>query len=135
MYLLLHCTSINHYLPILPDTITALRATIVTMTGDVRLQTMSILTGFLKSLNAPKSKFSRALPQIPLDKLTALPQKRASCPPPQEPTLSPSGLVGWSTPTNQSGTTQVSRYQKGKTNLDFTEARDSDRQWHQLGHM
>jgi len=32
-------------------------------------------------------------------------------------------------------TTQVSRYQKGKTNLDFTEARDSDRQWHQLGHM
>jgi len=25
-----------------------------------------------------------------------------------------------------SGTTQVSRYQKGKTNLDFTEARDSD---------
>jgi len=80
MYLLLHCTSINHYLPILPDTITALRATIVTMTGDVRLQTMSILTGFLKSLNAPKSKFSRALPQIPLDKLTALPQKGASCP-------------------------------------------------------
>ena len=34
-----------------------------------------------------------------------------------------------------SGTTQVSRYQKGKTNLDFTEARDSERQWHQLGHM
>jgi len=29
----------------------------------------------------------------------------------------------------------VSRYQKGKTNLDFTEARDSDGQWHQLGHM
>jgi len=29
----------------------------------------------------------------------------------------------------------VSRYQKGKTNLDFTEARDSDCQWHQLGHM
>jgi len=25
-----------------------------------------------------------------------------------------------------SGTIQVSRYQKGKTNLDFTEARDSD---------
>ena len=23
----------------------------------------------------------------------------------------------------------------GKTNLDFTEARDSERQWHQLGHM
>ena len=29
----------------------------------------------------------------------------------------------------------MSRYQKGKTNLDFTEARDSERQWHQLGHM
>ena len=34
-----------------------------------------------------------------------------------------------------SETTQVSRYQKGKTNLDFTEARDSEWQWHQLGHM
>jgi len=34
-----------------------------------------------------------------------------------------------------SGTTQVSRYQKGKPNLDFTEARDSEWQWHQLGHM
>ena len=34
-----------------------------------------------------------------------------------------------------SGTTQVSRYQKGKTNLEFTEARDSEWQWHQLGHM
>ena len=33
------------------------------------------------------------------------------------------------------GTTQVSRYQKGKTNLDFTEARHSEWQWHQLGHM
>jgi len=31
-----------------------------------------------------------------------------------------------------SGTTQVSWYQKGKTNLDFTEARDSECQWHQL---
>jgi len=28
----------------------------------------------------------------------------------------------------------VSQYQKGKTNLDFTEARDSEWQWHQLGH-
>jgi len=27
----------------------------------------------------------------------------------------------------------VSQYQKGKT--DFTEARDSEWQWHQLGHM
>jgi len=34
-----------------------------------------------------------------------------------------------------SGTTQVSRYQKGKTNLDLTEARDSEWQWHQLVHM
>jgi len=29
----------------------------------------------------------------------------------------------------------VSRYQKGKTNLDFPEARDSEWQWHQLEHM
>jgi len=29
----------------------------------------------------------------------------------------------------------VSWYQKGKTNLDFTEARDDEWQWHQLGHM
>jgi len=29
----------------------------------------------------------------------------------------------------------VSRYRKGKTNLDFTEARDGKWQWHQLGHM
>jgi len=34
-----------------------------------------------------------------------------------------------------SRTTRVSRYQKGKTNLDFTEGRDSEWQWHQLGHM
>jgi len=35
-----------------------------------------------------------------------------------------------------SGTTRVSRYQKGKTNLDFTEAIDSEWQWHyQVGHM
>ena len=34
-----------------------------------------------------------------------------------------------------SGTSRVSRYLKGKTNLDFTEARDSEWQWHQLGHM
>jgi len=33
-----------------------------------------------------------------------------------------------------SRTTRVSQYQKGKTNLDFTEARDSEWQWHQLGH-
>jgi len=34
-----------------------------------------------------------------------------------------------------SRTTQVSRYQKGKTNLDFAEARDGEWQWHPLGHM
>ena len=33
-----------------------------------------------------------------------------------------------------SRTTRVSRYQKGKTNLDFTEARDSEWQWHQPGY-
>ena len=32
-------------------------------------------------------------------------------------------------------TTRESRYQKGKTNPNFTEARDSEWQWHQLGHM
>ena len=34
-----------------------------------------------------------------------------------------------------SGTTQVSQHQKGKTNLDLTEGRDSEWQCHQLGHM
>jgi len=34
-----------------------------------------------------------------------------------------------------SGTTWMSQYLKGKTNLDFTEARDSEWQWHQLGDM
>jgi len=34
-----------------------------------------------------------------------------------------------------SGTTRVSRYQKGKANLDFTEARDIEWQWYQLGRM
>jgi len=29
----------------------------------------------------------------------------------------------------------VSQYQNGKTNLEFTEARDSEWQWHHLGHM
>jgi len=29
----------------------------------------------------------------------------------------------------------LSWYQKGKTNLDFNKARDSEWQWHQLGHM
>ena len=34
-----------------------------------------------------------------------------------------------------SRTTRVSRHQKGKTDPDFTEARDSEWQWHQLDHM
>jgi len=29
----------------------------------------------------------------------------------------------------------VSQYKNGKTNLYFIEARDSERQWRQLGHM
>jgi len=29
----------------------------------------------------------------------------------------------------------VSRYQKGKTNLDYTGAKDIEWQWHQLGNM
>jgi len=29
----------------------------------------------------------------------------------------------------------VNRYQKGKTSLDFSEARHSEWQWNQLGHM
>jgi len=34
-----------------------------------------------------------------------------------------------------SGTTRVSWYQKGKTRLNFTQARNRDWQWHQLGCM
>ena len=34
-----------------------------------------------------------------------------------------------------SGTTRLSRYQRDETNLDFTEARDSEWQWHQPGYM
>ena len=34
-----------------------------------------------------------------------------------------------------SGSIRMSRYQKGKTNLDFTEARDSEWQWHQLASL
>jgi len=29
----------------------------------------------------------------------------------------------------------VSQYQKGETNLNFTKAKDSEWQWHQLGDM
>jgi len=54
----------------------------------------------------------------------------------EEP-ISHSLWKGFSHPFNGifSGTTRVSRYQKGKTNLDFTEAGDSEWQWHQLGYM
>jgi len=34
-----------------------------------------------------------------------------------------------------SWTTWVSQYKKGNTNVDFAEAKDSEWQWHQLGHM
>ena len=55
-------------------------------------------------------------------------------------TLVPSIAAGISVSTRPfngplSGTTRASRYQKGKTNLDFTEARDSEWRWHQLGCM
>jgi len=58
------------------------------------------------------------------------------------PELDPQQVPGASTHTHThpfngplSGTTRVGRYQKGKTNLHFTEARDSEWQWHQLGYM
>jgi len=52
-------------------------------------------------------------------------------------TLRPAVSRPHNTPDNgpSTRTTQVSQYQKGKTNLDLTEARDSEWQWHQLGHM
>jgi len=58
----------------------------------------------------------------------------------RDPTIDGTILIGCRTHTHAfngpfSVTTQVSRYQKGKTNLDFTKARDSEWQWHQLGHM
>ena len=37
--------------------------------------------------------------------------------------------------TRLSRNTRVSQYEKDKTNLDFTEARDSEWQSHQLDHM
>ena len=61
---------------------------------------------------------------------------------PAEIVLSPRGREDSNTHTHThpfngpfSGTTQVSRYQKGKTSLDFTEARDSEWQRHPLGHI
>jgi len=49
----------------------------------------------------------------------------------------PTGLHTHTHPFNGSlsGTTRVNQHQKGKTNLDFTEARESEWQCHQLGHM
>jgi len=49
-------------------------------------------------------------------------------------------FIDWHTHTHPfngplSGTSRVSWYQKGKTYLDFTGARNSECQWHQLGHM
>jgi len=54
--------------------------------------------------------------------------------------LSPTAMVNSPTHTHLfsgplSGTTRVSWNHKGKTNLDFIEARDSEWQWHQLGSM
>jgi len=51
-------------------------------------------------------------------------------------------LAFWTTHTHThpfngplSRTTWVRQYQDGKTNLVFTEAKDSEWQWHQMGHM
>ena len=44
-------------------------------------------------------------------------------------------MIDTHTHTPFSGTTRVSRHQKGKTDLDFTEARDSEWQWNELGRM
>ena len=56
-----------------------------------------------------------------------------------QPRLTPEKKTSYNTHTHPfsgplSRTTWVSRYQKGKTNLDFNEARDSEWQQHQLGH-
>ena len=54
--------------------------------------------------------------------------------------MGPIYKISYDTHTHQfngplSESARVSWYQKGKTNLDITEARDSEWQWHQLGHM
>ena len=61
---------------------------------------------------------------------------QAGCPS-CHPTNSVKALKAHTHPFNgpSSVTTCVSRYQRGKTSLDFTEARDSEWQWHLLGHM
>ena len=67
------------------------------------------------------------------------PPRRVNQPPrpTQPPTLSRTGKYTHTHPFNGpfSRTTRVSRYLTGKTNMDFTEARDSEWLWHQLGHM
>ena len=57
--------------------------------------------------------------------------------PVSRPLMKHIGIVSQTHPFNGplSGTTRMGRCQKGKTNLDFTGARDSEWQWHQLGHM
>ena len=51
-------------------------------------------------------------------------------------TSPPTKILGDVSAASPAGLTPVvNQYQKGKTNLDFTGARDSVWQWHQLGHM
>ena len=71
--------------------------------------------------------------------ITHLTKSRANC---RISQLVPSSLNWHNTRTHTrpfsgpfSGTTRVSRYQKSKTKPNFTEARDSEWQWHQLSHM
>ena len=62
---------------------------------------------------------------------------RSDALPDAQPCQSTEGIHTHTHPFNgpYSRTTRVSWYHKGKMNLDFTEARDSEWQWHQLGHM
>ena len=74
-------------------------------------------------LNEASSPVRPALPYPQLNTLQCMPVQRFN-------------TVHTHTHTHSTAvTTRVSRYQKGKTNLDFTEARDSEWQWHQLGHV
>ena len=78
-----------------------------------------------------------AFPQPSAD-LPTVPAAREMNPPvtPRQPRLCQQDYnINMYTRLTTLGTTQVSRYQKCKTNLDFTEASDSDWQWHQLSHM
>ena len=76
---------------------------------------------------------SRQGSDTPLSSITTLPHSPLPSHPHSWLPSSPSTHTPFNGPFF--GTTQVSRYQKGKTNLDFTGARDSDWQWHQLGRM